>query len=98
MGQVVKVAEIRDIPEGKCITFEHGYERIAVYRVNGSYYAIGDTCPHAGGPLSEGFLDGTTLTCPWHGWSFDLCTDAGDDGACRYKVRIEGEDIKVELP
>ena len=50
---------------------------IAVFNVDGTHYAIEGTCLHAGGPLHEGSVEGTTLTCPWHEWQFDLT-----DGSC----------------
>jgi NAD(P)H-dependent nitrite reductase small subunit len=52
---------------------------IALFRVGDGFRAVDDSCPHAGGPLSAGLLDGQgCVECPWHGWSFDL-----DSGACR---------------
>jgi nitrite reductase/ring-hydroxylating ferredoxin subunit len=77
-----------------------GTDSIAVFNVDGRLYAINDVCPHEGGPLSEGMLDGTQLTCPWHGWSFELARpwDAPPDGVERYRVRQIGDEIQIELP
>jgi nitrite reductase/ring-hydroxylating ferredoxin subunit len=100
MGQVIKVARKSDIPEGEGIAVTCGNERIALFNVAGDIHAVSDTCPHAGGPLSDGWLEGTEVTCPWHGWSFDVQYRDEDprDGVCRYKVHIEGDDVTIELP
>ena len=63
---------------------------------------VGDTCTHRGGPLSEGDVQGTRVTCPWHGADFDLKTGAvlrppAQKGVPSYKVVVEGDDIKVEV-
>ena len=100
MAEVVKVAEVGEIPEGEGKAVSHGKHRIAVFNVGGEFHAISDACPHAGGPLSDGWIEGTEVTCPWHGWAFDVKYSEDDrrDGICRYKVRIEGNDISVEIP
>ena len=69
---------------------------------SGRYYAIDDTCTHRGGPLSEGEVDGTTVTCPWHGARFDVrngtvLNPPAAKGVCSYSVRVDGNDIKVEV-
>jgi nitrite reductase/ring-hydroxylating ferredoxin subunit len=76
--------------------------KVALFNVEGTYYAIGDTCTHRGGPLSEGDVQGTKVTCPWHGAHFDLKTGAvlgppAQKGVPSYKVTVEGDDIKVEV-
>jgi nitrite reductase (NADH) small subunit len=99
MPQLIKVAEVKDIPPGdsKCVSC--GNERIALFNVDGEFYAISDMCPHAGGPLSEGWVEDGEVTCPWHGWSFKLKSGGGmSDGVERYRVHVEGEVIKIELP
>jgi nitrite reductase/ring-hydroxylating ferredoxin subunit len=77
-------------------------QKIALFNVEGTYYAVGDTCTHRGGPLSEGDVQGTRVTCPWHGADFDLKTGAvlgppAQKGVPSYKVVVEGDDIKVEV-
>lgn len=100
MPAFVKVGTTSEIPDGEGKAFTYGKHRVAVFNVGGNFHAVSDACPHAGGPLSDGWLEGTEVTCPWHGWSFDvrLCEQDPNDGVCRYKVLVEGEDIKVELP
>ena len=64
MGQFIKTATKSEIGlnEGKCVTV--GDKRIAVFNLNGEFHAIDDTCTHAGGPLSEGMVEGDQVTCP----------------------------------
>ncbi len=102
-GDLLKVAEAKSIPPGTAIAVEAGGQKIAVFNVEGTFYAIGDTCTHRGGPLSEGDVEGTRVTCPWHGAEFDLKTgnvlrEPATRGVPSYKVVVEGEDIKLELP
>lgn len=100
MPELVKVAETKDLQPGDSIVVTCGGERVALFNVDGKYFAISDMCPHAGGPLSEGYVSGTSVMCPWHGWTFDLCPNdtAPNDGICRYKVHVDGNDISLEVP
>jgi 3-phenylpropionate/trans-cinnamate dioxygenase ferredoxin subunit len=74
MARLVKVANTTSLPPGKATAVEFDGRRIALFNVGGTYYAIDDTCPHAGGPLSEGQVDGDKVVCPWHDAAFDLKT------------------------
>jgi nitrite reductase (NADH) small subunit len=78
-----------------------GDTEVALFMCRGRVVATQGQCPHAEGPLHEGEVDGTVLTCPWHGWSFDLETGESteDDSITlrRYPVRIDGDDILVKL-
>ena len=103
MGEFVKVAETKDIAAGTGILVELGGERIALFNVNGTFYAIGDVCTHSEGPLSEGDLDGDVVTCPWHAAEFDVKTGAvlsppASDPVPSYRVKVEGSDILIETP
>ncbi|MBI2423096.1 MAG: Rieske (2Fe-2S) protein [Candidatus Hydrogenedentes bacterium] len=75
-------------------------KEIALFKMEGRYFACSNRCPHAGARLSEGFLSGTVVTCPWHGWSFDM--NPGEtpprDGVLRYEVIEENGELKVVLP
>ena len=72
---------------------------IAVHNIDGEYFAISNVCPHAGAPLSQGFIDNGRLTCPWHGWSFPLSpVDPPRDGILRYTVTIEDGEVRLALP
>ena len=72
---------------------------IALFNIDGKLYAIDNICPHQGGPLSEGYVEGATVTCPWHAWCFKL-----DDGHMTlgafatvdvFDVAVEGSKISV---
>lgn len=79
-----------------------GGRKIALFLVEGSVIATVGRCPHARGPIHEGDVCGSTLTCPWHGYTFNLHTGACEDdpelNLERFSVRIEGDDIMVSLP
>jgi len=99
MPELIKVAETKDLPVGESIVVTCNGERVAVFNVEGTYYAISDTCPHAGGPLSEGYVSGTSVMCPGHGWTFDMCPKGDcNDGVIRYRVVVENGEIKPEAP
>jgi nitrite reductase/ring-hydroxylating ferredoxin subunit len=73
MARVV-VGKTSDISEGKLTHVTAGGKEILVTNVNGNYYAMSDICNHAGAELHEGELNGTELTCPWHGAKWDITT------------------------
>ena len=79
-----------------------GNQVVALFNVDGKFYALDGICPHAGGPLGEGELRGTVVTCPWHGWQFDVTTGQHCLNARlmhqTFAVRVEGDDILVEVP
>ena len=103
MGKFVKVATTDVIAapgEGKLVGAAG--KKIALFKVDGTFYAIDETCTHRGGPLSEGLLLGIEVTCPWHGAVFDVRTGnvlspPAPQDVARYNVRVEGEDIEIEL-
>src|SRR5438874_1540813 len=102
MAKLIKIAETKDLPSGKAAAFDVEGLRIAVFNVDGAYYAIDDTCPHNGGPLCEGEVRDFKVTCPWHAADFDLKTGAvlcapAFDNVRSYKVVVEGNDVKVEV-
>jgi nitrite reductase/ring-hydroxylating ferredoxin subunit len=101
MANFVKICKTSDIKEGSGRSIEINGKPVAVFNVNGNFYAINDVCGHRGGPLGEGELDGNTVICPWHGWRYDVTTGANelvpDLPTNRYEVKVEGEDILVDL-
>lgn len=95
-----RIASLADIPEGTGKTVDVAGKKIALFNVGGKFYAIDNECKHRGGPLGEGTLDGTSVTCPWHGWEYDVTTGTNLDDAkvklgC-YAVKLEGDDILIE--
>jgi nitrite reductase (NADH) small subunit len=100
MPNWVRIAKISECPPGSVIERVAGDRVIALANAGGNLFAMDGVCPHQGGPLGEGELTGTTLTCPWHGWQFDVAT--GQHQLNRrirqpqYSVRIDGDDILVD--
>lgn len=102
MTNLVTVAKVTDVPPGTARTVEVGGTLLALFNVNGTFYALANCCPHAGGPLGEGTLRGEIVECPWHGWRFNVQTGErplnADIKATCCPVRVEGEAIQVRLP
>ena len=101
MGRLIKVAEIDEVPPGTAKAVDVEGRAVALFNIDGTYYAIDDTCTHRGGPLSKGGVEGTVVTCPWHGATFDVTTGdvlepPASQGVTRYHVQVDGKDIKVE--
>ena len=98
---LTKVATTSEIPPGSGKVVEANGKSIAVFNCDGTFYAIDNTCKHRGGPLGEGSLAGTTVTCPWHGWEYDVTS-----GACqmdpsvtvqKFDVKLQGNDVLVSI-
>jgi nitrite reductase/ring-hydroxylating ferredoxin subunit len=103
MATFQRVAAVTDLAPGKCMAVHVGGQKIALFNAGGTFYAIGDTCTHRGGPLSEGTIQGTTVICPWHGACFELSsgknlTPPAPGPVPAYRVRVEGTDVQVEIP
>ena len=102
MAEFARVATTAEVPPGQAKMVEAGGKKIALFNIGGAYYAIDDTCPHRGGPLSQGPVEGETVTCPWHGSKFDIKTGAliaspAATGVSSYRVRVSGLDVEVEV-
>ena len=101
MPTFTKVATTAEIPSGKGKVVEVQGRAVAVFNCDGSFYAIDNTCRHRGGPLGEGSLSGTTVTCPWHGWGYDVTTGACemDPGIAvqRFEVKVDGQDLLIAV-
>jgi len=105
----VKVAETLELPVGKTKMFSIEGKEFLVANIEGSYYAIGNRCTHAGGDLSKGSLEGNIITCPRHGSKFDLTTGKAVSGPKilfmrlkikdepSYEVKVEGKDILLKI-
>ena len=100
-SRLVTVARAEDVPAGTVTTVVAGDEPIALARVGGDFYATQSACPHLQGPLGEGWLEGCVLTCPWHGWQFDLRTGENVFDLAirlrRYEVHVEDGEVKVAV-
>ena len=98
----VKVATRAELPPGGKLLTEIDGRAIAVFNVEGTYYAIDDVCTHDGGPLAEGDLEGCEIQCPRHGARFDVRTGAAlcfpaVEPVTSHNVAVEGEDVLVSL-
>ena len=102
MAEFLKVVGTQDVPAGQGKMVKVGGKHIALFNVEGNYYAIDDTCTHKGGPLSDGKVTDGKVTCPWHGGTFDVITGEAVGppapiGVSRYNVRVVGDDIEIEV-
>jgi nitrite reductase (NADH) small subunit len=97
----VKMATLAELPPGSSKEVEHEGRIYALFNVDGIISAIDGICPHQGGPLADGVVEGTIVTCPWHGWQFDVRTGKTPLGSrlkqAVYEVRIEGQDVLVAV-
>ncbi len=71
-GEFVAVARADDVAPGTAKTVVVGDREVALFNVDGTFYALDNTCPHQGGPLAEGWVENGRVTCPWHAWTFNL--------------------------
>ena len=99
----VKVAETRDVNPGEMKLVEVYGQRIVIANVAGTFYAFGDVCTHANGPLSDGVLEEDRVECPWHGSTFDVKSGRPLRPPARspvptYRLKVEGEGILVAVP
>ena len=101
MSDFTTVAKVGAIAEGGSATFTIGEQIVAVFLVEGQYYAINDYCPHMGSSLAEGHLEGDIVTCPWHAWRFRVTDGTWCDNpkvkTDAYEVRVEGDEIQVRV-
>ena len=95
------VADVSELPPGKALLTEVAGKPVALFNVDGKIFALDNTCPHRGGPLSEGDLIGNEINCPWHAWGFDIATGVcgGDPDlhVTAHEVRVDGERVMVRL-
>lgn len=101
MGARVKVAQASEVEPGEGRVVEAGGRTLALFNVEGRFYAIDNTCAHRGGPLGEGDLEGRVVTCPWHGWRWDVTTGANANNptlklSC-FPVSVENGQVFVEM-
>jgi nitrite reductase/ring-hydroxylating ferredoxin subunit len=96
-----KVTDASAVPPGEGRVVEAQGKTLALFNCEGTFYALDNTCLHRGGPLGEGDLDGTTVSCPWHGWRWDVKTGANVlNAAVRvpcYPVKVEGGAVWVDV-
>lgn len=96
----VRAVKVSDLAPGSIREVPLGSTVVALANVGGSFYAINNTCLHRGGPLGQGVLEGKVVTCPWHGWQFDVTTgkatmNPNADLAC-FATEIRGDEVFVD--
>ena len=99
----VKVGQVDEVPAGAGKVVQAGKTELALFNVGGTFYVLDNRCTHMGGPLGEGKVEGNQVTCPWHGSVFNITTGAVVRPPARrpvatYPVRVEGNDVLVDLP
>lgn len=98
---LVKIASVHDLKDGENKVVDANGELLALFRVNGKFYATTNTCPHRGGPLGEGTLEDSVVTCPWHGWTYDVKTGINTKMSSikiqTFEVVVQGNDVMVEV-
>jgi len=96
----VRTAKTNELSPGTIREFQVEGKAVALANVDGKYYAINNTCLHRGGPLGQGTMNGNVVTCPWHGWQYDVTTGKvvanPAVGVDCYKIEVRGEDIFVD--
>jgi len=101
MPNFVKVASTSDLkPSENKVVNVNGTD-VALFNIDGEFFAINNTCLHRGGPLGEGYLEGDVVTCPWHGWRYNVKTGANlmipSQKVEAYQVKVEGNDVLVSI-
>ncbi len=87
MSEFVTIAAVTELQDGQSRRVQAGDKELALFRVGDEFFAIDNECSHYGAPLSDGWTDGKTVTCPWHCWQFDTST-----GQC---LSFEGNDVRT---
>jgi nitrite reductase/ring-hydroxylating ferredoxin subunit len=97
----VRAAKIAEVPAGAIHEFQVAGKAVAVANVAGKFYAISDVCVHRGGPLGQGELHETVVTCPWHGWQYDVTTGKVTQnptmGVACYATEVRGDEVFVDI-
>jgi len=101
LADFMKVAEMSEVPAGSMKLVKVGGEDVLLVNVDGKFYAITNICTHRGGPLNEGTLQGTTVTCPWHGGQFDVTNGNAVAPPPRtpeatYDIKLEGTSVLLK--
>jgi nitrite reductase (NADH) small subunit len=97
----IRIATTAEIPPCEAREFVVEGRIVAVFNVAGEYFALDGICPHQGGPLGKGLLQGCILTCPWHGWQFDVRTGRHQASPtlkqAGWPIRVDDEQLFVEM-
>ena len=102
MARWVRVCGLGEAPkDGQAMEADAGGVPVCLANVNGELAALDNWCPHRRGPLGQGWLEGESVVCPWHSWTFSLKTGLAEypvhERVAVFPVRVEGEDVMVEI-
>ena len=101
MPEFVPVLSVADLPPGQAAEVTVADRAVALFNVGGTFHALANGCPHRGGPLGQGFVEGSEVSCPWHNYTFDVTTGENvvnpELTVERYEVRIEGGRVFVKV-
>lgn len=102
MADWKSICELSACPPGASLELVAGEAMIALFNVDGTLYALDGVCPHQGGPLGKGELDGCIVTCPWHGWQFDVRNGRSQLSTSvvqpQYPVRVRDGAVWIQMP
>jgi NAD(P)H-dependent nitrite reductase small subunit len=89
------------VPPGGAVEVTVDGQSVAIFNVDGTFHALANRCPHRGGPLGQGFVDGAQVSCPWHNYTFDVTTGenvvSADLKVPRYPVKVEDGQVYVKV-
>jgi nitrite reductase/ring-hydroxylating ferredoxin subunit len=97
----LRAAKKEEVPPGTIREFQIDGKTFALANVEGNLFAVNNVCMHRGGPLGQGELVGQVVTCPWHGWRYDVTTGRVVTnpavGVETYRVEVRGDDVFVDV-
>ncbi len=92
--------KVSEIEEGKSKIVTVNGKTLALFKSGGAFYALDNSCPHRGGPLGEGHLEGMEVTCPWHAWSFNVktgaCESMPDMKQKTFPTKVQKDDVLID--
>src|SRR5580765_4107950 len=101
MSDFVTVARTREIAPGQSKLVTVNGRMVGLFNVGGVFHAIDNICLHRGGPLAGGTIGGQVVTCPWHGWQYDVTTghlvQDPTVGVTRHDTRVVDDEVQVRL-
>jgi nitrite reductase (NADH) small subunit len=96
-----RLADVSEVPPGAVGEYVASERIVALFNVDGAFYALDGICPHQGGPLGKGSLCGSIVTCPWHGFQFDVTTGQHQTSQSlvhpRFPVKVEADAVWVDI-
>ena len=101
MAEWIRIAHVAECPPGSAFELVAGDRIVALFNSEGNLFALDGVCPHQGGPLGKGQLEGCIVTCPWHGWQFDVRNGQSQLSPSvvqpQLPLRVEGDDVLVQV-